>query len=135
MEHIAFAVRRHLPGFREARFDRRAARLELGERVVDRLIGIEGGAGGVELGVEILGGAFRAVDESLSRSRRGDEARGEEGGQEEGVGDAGVLDAIVTENVDSRISPAVKGRLGYSAGHGFLPVRSTLRFPNARLPW
>jgi hypothetical protein len=68
-EGVGQAVRRDVPFLGERRLDLGAAALELHDGVVDLGVGIEGGAGRVDARREILGAAFRAIDQGLGHQR------------------------------------------------------------------
>ena len=84
VEGEALAVLRDVPAFGERRRDLGGARSELDQPVVDRLVGVERGARGVQHRVEVLGRAFRAIDQRLGL--RGRQKGGECHGAGEGSG-------------------------------------------------
>ena len=76
MEGVLEPVVRHFPALGETWPKIGRAVLELDERIVDRARGgIERGAGGVELRIEALGAAFRAVHQGLGRGAGRERAR------------------------------------------------------------
>ena len=65
MEGVDGAVVGHVPGFGQGRHHLGAAALERHQPVIDRHRGVQAGAGGVDLRVEVLRAAFGAVDQRL----------------------------------------------------------------------
>ena len=69
VENVGEPVVRHFPFLGQRRDDRGRPRLELDQPVEDRIGGVEAGAGGVDLRIEVLRASLGAVDKGLGVCR------------------------------------------------------------------
>ena len=84
-EGVFLAVGRYGPALGQARYHGGATALEVDQATVDLAVGIEGGAGGVDAGVEVFRTAFGTVNQRFGRGRCQRQQRRQGEGAEQGA--------------------------------------------------